>query len=212
MDNPTIIATIPAFVTDFDDFTASVARIGALSEKRAVPTKGIARDKQFCREQMCKVAAASAGAVHSWATKNDNLELAAKVDFSYSDLLAGRDTGSAEKCQNVHKVATESLDSLGQHGVSAAKLKALQQKIDAYSGCLPKPRAAIGSNKTSTQQLESEFSAADKLLHESLDKLALQFETSHPQFFQDWFNARVIVDTAATRPGEEGQPPIAKAA
>ena len=42
----------------------------------------------------------------------------------------------------------------------------------------------------------------DKLLHESLDKLALQFETPHPQFFKDWFNARVIIDNAATRPGE----------
>ena len=52
----------------------------------------------------------------------------------------------------------------------------------------------------------------DKLLHESLDKLALQFETPHPQFFKDWFNARVIIDNAATRPGEQGQQPIAKAA
>ena len=86
----------------------------------------------------------------------------------------------------------------------------MQQKIDEYSECVTKPRSAIQSNKTAKQQLEAEFAAADKLLHESLDKLALQFETSHPQFFQDWFNARVIVDNAATRPGEE--PPQAKAA
>ena len=161
---------------------------------------------------MCKAGAAIAGAVHSWAVKNNDLDLAAKTDFSYSDLLDGRDRASAEKCQNVHKAATENLASLGQHGVTAAKLTKLQQKIDAYTECVTKPRAAIQSNKTATQQLESEFAGADKLLHESLDKLALQFEVSHPHFFQDWQNARVIVDNAATRPGEEGQPPIVKAA
>ena len=60
--------------------------------------------------------------------------------------------------------------------------------------------------------MEAESAVTDKLLHESLDKLALQFETPHPQFFKDWFNARVIIDNAATRPGEQGQQPIAKAA
>jgi len=211
-DNPAVIATVPAFATDFDEFTASAARIGTMSKKRAEPTKGIARDKQFCREQMCKAGAAIAGAVHSWAAKNNNLELADKVDFSYSDLLAGRDRASAEKCQNVHKAATDNLASLGQHGVTVAKLTELQAKIDAYSECLPKPRAAIGSNKTTTLQLETEFAAADRLLNNSLDKLALQFESSHPQFFQDWQNARIIVDNAATRPGEEEEPPQAQAA
>ena len=211
-DNPTVIATVPAFVTDFTEFTAGVARIEALSKKRAEPITGIAENKQFCREQMCKAAAAIAGAVHSWATGNNNLEVAAKVDFSYSSLLAGRDRASAEKCQNVHKSATENLASLGEHGVTAAKLKALQTKIDGYSDCLSKPRSAIRSNKTATQQLEAEFAAADKLLNDSLDKLALQFEASYPQFFQDWQNARNIVDNAATRPGEEGESPTAKAA
>jgi len=173
---------------------------------------GIAENKQFCREQLCKAAAAIAGAVHSWATKNNNRELAAKANFSYSSLLAGRDRSSAEKCQNVHKAATENLDSLTQHGITTSKLKSLQQKIDAYVECLPKPRAAIGANKTATQQLEAEFAAADRLLNDSLDKLALQFEASHPQFFQDWYNARAIVDSAATRSGEEGPAPTAKAA
>jgi len=210
--NSEAIATVPAFTADFDEFAAGVDRIEALSKKRAEPITGIAENKQFCREQLCKAAAAIAGAVHSWATKNNNREVAAKVNFSYSSLLAGRDRSSAEKCQNVHKAATENLGSLAEHGVTAAKLKALQQKIDAYSECLPKPRAAIGSNKTATQQLETEFTAADRLLNDSLDKLVLQFESSHPQFFSDWQNARAIVDSAATRPGEEGEAPAAKAA
>lgn len=210
-DNPTVIATVPAFVTDFDDFTACVARIKALSRKRAEPTKGIAQDKRAYREQICKLAAAIAGAVHSWAVKNSKLDLAAKVNFSYSDLFQGRDRASAEKCENIHKIATEQLASLSQHGVTVAKLAELQQQIDDYNECLPKPRAAIGSNKTATQQLETEFAAADKLFNDSLDKLALQFEQTHPQFYQEWLNARTIVANAATHPGEE-ETPIAKAA
>ena len=211
-DNPEVIATVPAFVTDFNEFTAGVTRIEELSKKRAEPTSGIAEDKQLCREQMCKAAAAVAGGVHSWATKNSNLELAAKVNFSYSDLLTGRDRASGEKCQNVHKAATENLSSLGKHGVTAAKLTDLQKKIDGYGDCLPKPRSAIRLKKTATQQLEEEFAAADKLLNDSLDKLALQFEAAQPEFFHDWRNARIIVDNAATRPGEAGEPPVAKAA
>jgi hypothetical protein len=210
-DNSTVIATIPAFVADFEEFTAGVERIEALSKKRAEPTRGLAENKQFCREQMCKAGAAIAGAVHSWAAKNNNLELAAKVDFSYSDLLGGRDRASAERCQNVHKAAKENVASLGEHGVTAAKLTDLQRKIDEYRDCLTKPRSAINSNKTATQQLEAEFVVTDKLLNDSLDKLALQFEATHPQFYQDWFNARVIVDNAATRPDEAAGPQAAAA-
>ena len=205
VDNPTVLVTIPAFVTDFNDFKGCAGRIKGLSKQRAEPTKGIALDKKSCREQMCKSAAIIAGAVHSYAVKNNNLELAAKVNVSYSALYAGRDTGSGEKCQNVHQAATENLAALGEHGVTAVKLGTLQELIDDFNDCVPKPRAAIGTNKTATTQLEAEFAAADSLLTDRLDKLALQFEQSHPQFYREWLSARVIVDLAASRPGEEAE-------
>ena len=80
-----------------------------------------------------------------------------------------------------------------------AVLEDLQAKIDDYAGCVTKPRQAIATNKTVTKQINSEFRAADRLLTNGLDGLSLKFKKSAPAFYQDYWNARRIVDIGATR-------------
>jgi hypothetical protein len=155
------------------------------------------------------MARADWAAAASWALKTAQLDVAKKADWSYSDLLAGRDTASEDRCRNVLKLATENLKALGKFGVNQAKLDELEEKIDAYAGCIAKPREAIAAGKTTTELLAAEFAAADKVLTETLDKLILQFETTASEFFADYQNARVVVEQAGTRDTGEDAPPSA---
>ena len=120
------------------------------------------------------------------------------MDYSYSDLPGGRDSASKDKCQTVHDVAEEHVDALGDHGVDTDVLENLQEKIDAYAECITKPREAVATGKTVTKQIANEFRAADRLLEKGLDELSLKFKTSAPTFYQDYWNARAVVDTAAS--------------
>ena len=187
-----------AFKNLFQKFSARVDTLSQLKLKQETDTTGLAEQKQHCREEACAAAAVVAGAVGAWAEDEGNLEVAAKVNYSYSDLLEGRDTATKDKCQTVHDVAEQIVDELEDEGVNESVLADLQAKIDNFFDCITKPREAIATGKTVTKQIDSEFLAADRLLSKGLDGLSLKFKKSAPALYQDYWNARRIVDIAAT--------------
>ena len=205
---------LKAFKDKFQKFAAKVELLSKLKLRQEAGTAGIAAQKQQCREEACSAAEIVAAGVRSWAEDKGDLVTAGKVDYSYSDLMDGRDTTSKDRCPTVHDVAAEIVDSLGDHGVDADVLEELQEKIDVYTECIIKPREAVTEGKRVTKQIENEFRAADRLLSKGLDELSRKFKKSAPAFFEDYWNARKIVDTAATHDSDEdGQSlPPAKAA
>jgi len=190
--------TLKAFADTFAKFAARVETLEKLKLQQSEGTTGIAAQKQQCREDVCSAGATVAGGVLAWAEDTGNLEVAGKVDFSESDLLQGRDMASRDKCQTVHDVAEENVASLGKYGVDEDVLEDLQEKVTVYDECISKPREAIATGKTVTKQIATEFRAADRLLSKGLDGLSLKFKKSAPGFYQDYWNARRIVDIAAT--------------
>ena len=191
--------TLKAFADTFAKFATRVETLERLKKEQSEGTTGIAAQKQQCREEACSAASTVAGGVRAMCEDTGDLETAGKVDFSESDLLKGRDTASRDKCQTVHDVAEENLSSLGKYGVDEDVLEDLQDKITAYDERITKPREAIATGKTVTKQITTEFRAADRLLTKGLDPLSLKFKKSASTFYQDYWNARAIVDTSATR-------------
>ena len=191
--------SVPAFGEAFTMFGLCLTRIDEFAQKQAEISRSATEEMQHCRESMCEAAAAIAGAMRAYAISNNELELAGKVDPSRSALLAGRDRVSAERCQTIHRLASEKVADLAEHGVTAAKLKSLQVKIDAYSACLQRPRQIITESKTTTAQMEAEIATANQLLVDGLDRLVLQFKDAAPEFYANYTNARVVVHNAAGR-------------
>ena len=65
-------------------------------------------------------------AVAALASDTNDAALAAKVNFSRSDLSRGREAQVITRCENIHAAATENLDALDdEYGVTQAKLTAL---------------------------------------------------------------------------------------
>jgi len=186
-----------AFTDLYTQWTERVANIKSLGQIRASRNTGVAEDKRRLRVEMCEAALEVASATRACAVASKNRELAARVDFSRSDLLSGRDVDSAEHCANIHAAATANLTAVKPYGVTAAKLTALKEKIDAYTASLASPRVSIVSGKSATRKLVAEFKAADELLNEGLDNLVPQFKDEEPAFVADYFSARTIVDNAS---------------
>lgn len=205
---------LKAFKDKFTKFSTRVETLARLKLQQEAGTSGIAAQKQSCREQACAAAAVVAAAVRAWAEDQGNLTVAGKVKYSYSDLVGGRDTTSQDRCQTVQDVAEEVVASLKDYGVDADVLEDLQEKIDAYAACITKPREAVTTGKTITKQIEKEFKAADGLLTNGLDELVLSFQITAPTFYEDYRNARAVVNRAATRDTVEGDgtAPLPKAA
>ena len=123
-------------------------------------------------------------------------------------LLKGRDTASATKCQGVLAAATEAGTALADHlAGTPAKLADLEAKITAYQGSLAKPADARKLTKAATDSLKADSARARELLTEHLDRLILQFETTAPDFYQDYWSARTPPAAAATHATAEPTPP-----
>ena len=195
--NTTIIATVPAFAASYADVQSHVTNIQTLWQAQAQNTKGIAEDKHQARQAMCKTALVTAKAVHAYAVKSNNNTLADGMDFTLSDLMAGRDTESARRCQEIYDTANTNLAALADYGVTAAKLSLLTAAIGAYNLFITKPRQVRAQHKTTTGSIQTEFDLLDGALG-VLDDLIPQFAPANLKFVDDFNNARTIVDTSAS--------------
>lgn len=197
-------------VTSFDNCLETIDELARIQADKS----GAGAEKALCLVALVTDAHTIASAVAALASDTKDAALAAKVDFSRSDLARGREAQIITRCENIHAAATENLDALDdEYGVTQAKLTALQTKINAFRTAQPKPRRTRATSSAATEQLRACFTQADQILDGKLDKLAVQFEASQPQFYAEYTSARRVGE-AATRSAKnkQGTLPLPKAA
>lgn len=84
----------------------------------------------------------------------------------------------------------------------AADLTAQQSTIDAYTATVGSPRAALTVRKGATAEINALVKDSMKILNNRMDKLMPEFEGSNPDFFQEYFDARMIVNSGTDKKDE----------
>lgn len=191
-------ALVP-FANAVTAFKAKIAEIEGEVETQGLGLDGHALDKGAKKEKMVRAALTLANQVYAYAEDNTETVLREKMDLSYSDLIAPRDAVVAQKCQGVHDEANAVIASLGAYGVVAADLTALQTLIDAYEAVISAPRTAITVRKGATEQIEKLVKEGTTILTNRLDKLMSEYTTSAPHFYQEYFDARIVVNSGTKK-------------
>jgi hypothetical protein len=163
---------------------------------------GAADAKADALVQLGDLAYEVAGGVLSFAEKSGDLTLAGRVRFARSAITAGKGNLVVARCQGIVDAAAENLGSLGDHGVTQAKLTALKQRLKTFDGLRVIPRQVQGAAAAATRQLEQLFPEADRLLANRVDRLIWQFRESAPEFYEKYQVARAIVDAPTTSTAE----------
>lgn len=156
--------------------------------------------KVSARTALSLAACEMIGAVQTYAADNENLTLAGKVEYSASTLVAGKAHEVVLRCRAIHTTAAEIAAELVEYGITAAKLAAFKKKIDAFDGVKNAPRETIVQRKAANRLLPLLVRAATGILRDQLDGLMLQFKGSAPNFFEEYFAARVVVDSGGGHP------------
>lgn len=193
----TLVAAVPALQEAIDELVDFILEINLNAKVQAAPS-GAADAKRDALNTLGDAAYEVAGGVLAFADKSGDLTLAARVRFSRSAVSAGSGNAVVARVQDVIDATTENLDSLGDHGVTADKLKALKQALKAYDAVRALPRNAIGAGAAATKALERLFPQVDKLLENQIDRLVWQFRASTPEFYDKYQTARSIVGVAAS--------------
>ena len=171
--------------------------ISTLNTQQAqLDSRGVTADKQAKRERLVTATLAVSQAGRAWALENENAELAQTMAAPRSALLRSSARKATDLAQAVYDAASASATAaaLAPHGVTTARLKALQDAIKKFAAAIPLPRQKITSRKSATERLAEEFAAAERCLTEGLDLLIGQFEAEHPEFVAEYRNARVVAE------------------
>ncbi len=185
-------------------FKEKIVQIEAEVEVQGKGLDGYAQDKAGKKEKMVRKALAVANQVFAYAEDKGDAVLKAKMDVSYSDLTAPRDAVIAQKCQGIHDEANAVIADIADYGIVAADLTELQALIDAYEGVISAPRVAITVRKGATEAIEALIKDGTTILTNRMDKLMSEFKDSKPDFYQEYFDARIVVNTGA----KKEEPPV----
>ena len=206
------VASVPALQESIDSLVDFILEINLNAKIQASPS-GAAEAKRDALQTLGDAAYEVAGGVLAFADKSGDLTLAARVRFPRSGVTAGSGNAVVARVQDIIDAATDNLNSLGDHGVTADKLKAFKQALKAYDALRALPRNAIGAAAAATKALERLFPQVDRLLENQIDRLVWQFRASTPDLYDKYQTARSIV--GASTPGAETETlivPVTKAA
>ena len=193
----TTIASLPALQEAIDELAELVTEINLNVKIQGSPS-GAADAKRDALKELGDLAYEVAGGVFAQADKDKDFNLAARVKLSRSGVTAGSANVIVGRCQVIIDAATEDLESLGDHGVTAEKLKALKLKLKTYDALRAVPRNAIGAAAAATTALERLFPQADRILNHQVEKLIWQFRATAPDLYDKYQSARSIVGVASS--------------
>lgn len=196
--NLDIIKSIPAFLVFFLAFKGITAAIVNLIKRRSVNNKGGTTDKNVLREELINEGTIIAGMLYSYASATKNNTLKAKVDYSNSKLRDFSDEELGPHCQIILEAGQENVAQMADYSLTNAMLEDYKALAQEFDQAVPGPRNNTTKGKTMGTSLTTLFKESDELLADQMDRLALAFKKTHPEFYQEYLNNRTIVD-AGTR-------------
>jgi hypothetical protein len=189
-------------VTALDD---NIDTIGNLRDQQDEDTTGVTEDKGEKRKTLEDQTFAIGSAIVFYASVNNNRELKKKVDFPRSTLERARDNELPGMSSQVHQEAVAHAADILPFGITAGMITNLGTALADYVDYISKPRAAKSETSAATEQLPQAFTDTDKVLEERLDKGMELYKTTNADFYLQYFNARVIVNSPTQKRALEVQ-------
>jgi len=195
-DNPTIVATIPAFQKATGTLNTIIAGIIATAQQEDLVTKGITIDKAEAKKTLCRLAADIAAPIVAYAAETKNNKLLNEVNFTHSDLIRTKDDQLAPRCQNICDAAKANEAALKDYGITATTIDTLLTTINNYQAKVPDPRNAAAQKATIRTNLKNLIKEGDQVLKLQMDKTVLGLKATHPDFVTAYKSNRIIIDPA----------------
>ncbi|HQU86846.1 MAG TPA: carboxypeptidase-like regulatory domain-containing protein [Pyrinomonadaceae bacterium] len=196
--NSALTATITALATAIAAFKAIIAQIGETDELVGANLTGIAADKENSKQFLAQFASDIAAIIKAYASATKNQILKAEINFPVTKLTRLRDESLTTACRLIHTRTVENAAELKDFGITNSKITELDTAINEYTAKTQNPRTAVVKRSTQTANLVQLFKQADEILKDQIDGLMKNFRTSNPDIYNDYTNAREIVDAHTT--------------
>ena len=191
--------TIPKMVLAVEEFDLVIAGVAKQIEITILPA-GAAASKKAAKAALVLSAHEVAAATHAYATETGNVELAAEVDFSSTELAKGRPASVVARANRIGALADENIVALAEYNITQEKLTVLTAKAEAFAAVSSKPRQGVAKKAAANKALPRLLKQGQNILARRVDRLMVQFKESAPEFYAEYKSARKIVDQPGTQP------------
>ncbi len=206
-DNSSVWSSLPAFTTAFGNFGTKISALEAAIEKQETVITGHAQQKQKAEDALVAKTLEIAKTVSAYAKVQNDDVLKNKVAYSKTDLTKVRDSITLQRCMVIRDEAQLIIGSLGAYGVTSTDLNQLQTLLTNFSMLLPTPRAAITDRKRATDDITTLEREIDEILKGLMDPLVENFKATNLNFYKQYFDARMIVDTGVKGSDDDASTP-----
>lgn len=198
-NNPAPTAGIPAFATLLTAVQAKLVLIDQLDQIAIGTTTGVTLDTNNLRATMSALALKCASAVTAYANAVNNNTLKQKVNYPASDFPRFKKEEVDDICQTIHDEANTNIAAAGAYGYAAADVTNLQTAIDLYRTSIQNPRQAIITKSSAINQIKDIIrDIIDNSFKGQMDKMVTTLKISAATFYNEYFQAREIIDIGAT--------------
>jgi len=161
--------------------------------------------KELCTERLLPLS----GATSVYATDTHNAELKQKVDLNASELKKGSQTVFAQRMLGFNELITPLLEQLKPYGITQAMLDEHREASELFVAMLPKSRERQKLLKTSSEKMEADITNVIlNIIEARLDKMMLIYKNTHPDFYNQYTNARKIGGWSRPKGNGEGEKPV----
>lgn len=192
--NKSVWTPVPAMVDTVNDFESLLAEIDTCMQLTQENKKGITLQKADQQALVIAHTYELSSVLYVLATKLNDVILAAKVDFTETDLLKKRDGNLVTTCLHMVEIATEHLAELIDYQVSGDELMVLKEEIKCFADNLTTGRVSVSERKAANAKLKDLFVQVDAILKKQLDRLMVRYRENEPNFYTAYQNTRRIVN------------------
>jgi hypothetical protein len=192
------------FAASYGIVTTTIPLIEQNRDAQMTTSKGITTDKGVKRVTLTDKALFIINRIQSYATVTVNNDLLESVHFTQSTFDKSRDTDIVGICDTIIAKANANITALATYGVTAALVTDLQTALTAYSSYIAKPRTVKAQSKNATENLALYFKQANDAVTTRLDLDIEVYKTSKPDFYSQYWTARVVIDTTGSASAVKG--------
>jgi hypothetical protein len=198
------VSEIVAFVDSVAAFNGIVDEISGVSEEVGMGTLGKTMVKKGDAAVMAFTVSRLTGLLHAYASSVKDKELMTASEISPTIINGKRDAERAKFAKTRVELVEAHKADLVKWGVTEASIAGAYATIDAYTSSLGSRNSTATMHTGQRKSIGTLFSEADELLSDQIDKFVNSMDEKHPDFYADYWAARVIKDVAASRGKKNG--------
>ena len=205
-NNIAIWTMIAAIMVLFDLLKAKIQLVRDLRQIQEKDNTGVTKRKKKVREKMEETGINVIRKLVMFAVATEDTELDANINYTASDLSLASENRVADIIRLVYETANAHKSELAAYGVTDEMLELLLTLHQQFLVAMPETREKLTLSSTATKNINTLITEISDLQRTKLDRLIAGFADTNPDFYQQYKNARKIVDRGIRHePEEEGK-------